>query len=62
MPGDKKRAIINLKLFIGHVSKKSFEMETIKDVKNMIWFGMWDATIALSDAYYHIGIHRLVFG
>ena len=60
-PGNKKRAIINLKPFNVYVSKKSFKMETIKDVKNIIRPGMWGATIDLSDAYYHIGIHRLVF-
>ena len=61
-PGNKKRAIINLKPFNVHVSKKSFRMETIKDVKNMIRPGMWGATIDLFDAYYHIGIHRFSFG
>ena len=61
MPGNKKRAIINLKLFIGHVSKNSFEMEIIKDVKNMIQFGVWGATMALFDAYYHTGI-QVSFG
>ena len=61
-PGNKKQAIINLKPFNVHVSKKSFRMETIKDVKNMIRPGMWGATIDLSDAYYHIGIHRSSFG
>ena len=60
-PGSKKRAIINLKPFNVHVSKKSFRMETIKDVKNMIRPGMWGVTIDLSDAYYHIGIHRFCF-
>ena len=43
-----------------YVSNKSFKMETIKDVKNIIWPGMWGATIDISDAYCHIGIHRLV--
>ena len=61
-PGNKKWAIINLKPFNVYVSKKSFRMETIKDVKNMIRPGMWSATVDLSDAYYHIGIHRSRFG
>ena len=59
-PGNKRRAIINLKPFSVHVSKKSFKMETIKDVKNMFRPGLWGVTIDIFDAYYHIGIHRLV--
>ena len=61
-PGNKKWTIINLKPFNVHVSKKSFRMETIKDVKNMIRPGMWGVTIDLFDAYYLIGIHRFSFG
>ena len=60
-PG-KKQAIINLNPFNVHVSSKSFRMETIKDVKNMIRPGMCGATIDLSDAYCHIGIYRSSFG
>ena len=60
-PGNKRWASINLNPFKVHVSKKSFKMETIKDVKIMIRPGMWGATIFLFDAYYHIGIHRFSF-
>ena len=58
---NKKRVITNLKYFNVYVSMKSFKMETIKDVKNMIRSGMWGATIDLSNSYFYIDIHRLVF-
>ena len=40
MPWDREGAIINLKFFHGACVKEVFEMETIKDVKNMIWVGV----------------------
>ena len=52
------RAVINLKGFNDFVSKKKFCMETIKDVRSVLKPGMWGATVDLTDAYYHIGLHE----
>ena len=54
----KRRAVINLKGFNDFVSKKKFRMETVKDVKSVLKPGMWGATVDMTDAYYHIGLHQ----
>ena len=54
----KRRAVINLKGFNDFVSKKKFRMETVKDVKAVLKPGMWGATVDMTDAYYHIGLHQ----
>ena len=54
-PDGSWRPIINLKPMNRFVVKKSFKMETIKNVRQVLRPGMWAATVDLKDAYYHIG-------
>ena len=48
------RPVINLKPLNQFVSKKSFKLETLRNVRAALQPGMWATTIDLSDAYYHI--------
>lgn len=43
------------------VTKRTFKMETVKDVRSMLRPGVWGATIDLQDAYYHISELSSVF-
>ena len=52
-PG-KFRVIINLKPLNKYVSKKSFKMEGINDVKNLLTPSSYWAIVDLKDAYYHV--------
>ena len=40
------------------IIKKSFRMDTTKDVRQTLEPHMWGAVIDLSDAYYHISTHQ----
>ena len=52
------RVIINLKPLNQYVKKASFRMEGVKDVKNILAPGMFGAIVDLSDAYYHVSLHK----
>ena len=52
-PG-KFRVIINLKPLNKYVSKKSFKMEGINDVQNLLTPNCYGAIVDLKDAYYHV--------
>ena len=55
---EKMRTIINLKPFNKYVEKHAFKMETGKDVRNLLQPQMYGAVVDLSDAYYHVKLHR----
>ena len=52
-PG-KFRVIINMKPINRYISKKTFKMEGIQDVKCLLKPDCYGAIIDLSDAYYHV--------
>ena len=55
---EKWRTIINLKPFNKYVKKSAFKMETVKDVRDLLQPQMYGAVVDLSDAYYHVKLHR----
>ena len=52
------RPVINLKPLNKLMVKTSFKMETLKKVRSALRPGMYGTTLDLSDAYYHIKIHK----
>ena len=52
------RPVINLKPLNKYVVKQTFRMETLKKVRSALRPGMWATTLDLSDAYYHVSIHK----
>ena len=58
-PGtDTWRVIINLKPLNQFIKKASFRMEGVRDVKAILEPGMFGAIVDLSDAYYHVSLHK----
>ena len=54
----KWRPVINLKPLNKYISKESFKMETLKDVRATVNPGDYGATVDLTDAYFHVKIHK----
>ena len=52
------RPVINLKPLNKFVVKQTFKMETLKKVRSALRPDMWATTLDLSDAYYHVSIHK----
>ena len=52
------RPVINLKPLNKYIYKESFKMETLKDVRATLQPGDYGATVDLTDAYFHVKIHR----
>ena len=58
-PGvDQWRPIINLKPLNKYINKEKFRMDTLKDVRSVLQPGHYGATVDLTDAYFHIRIHK----
>ena len=52
-PGENKwRAVIDMRRLNSYVIKKSFKMDTLKDVRSTLASGYYGAVVDLSDAYY----------
>ena len=54
----KFRVIINMKPINRYIRKKSFKMEGLKDVKCLLRPGCYAGIVDLSDAYYHVKLHK----
>ena len=52
------RPIINLKPLNKYIHKENFKMDTLKDVRCLLQPGDYGATVDLTDAYFHIRIHK----
>ena len=57
-PNGTWRMIIDMRKLNSHISKQKFKMQGIKDVRNALKKNMYGAVIDISDAYYHISIHK----
>ena len=58
-PGnDNWRMIIDMRNLNKLIKKKKFRMQGIKDVRSALKPGMYGAVLDISDAYYHISIHK----
>ena len=57
-PGGKWRMIIDMRGLNSYIVKKSFTMQGTKDVRSILTPGMHGAVIDISDAYYHVSVHR----
>ena len=57
-PGDKWRPVINMKPLNQFVNKKGLKMEGAQEVRNVLQPGMYGAIVDLSDAYYHVRLHK----
>ena len=56
--GPSWRMIIDMRSLNSHISKKKFKMQGIKDVRNVLKKNMYGSVIDISDAYYHVSIHK----
>ena len=52
------RPVINLKPLNKFIKKENFKMETLKDVRATLKPGDFGATVDLTDAYFHVKIHK----
>lgn len=41
-----------------YIIKKKFKMQGLKDVRAALQPGMFGAVVDISDAYYHVSIHK----
>ena len=57
-PNGTWRPIIDLSLLNLYLKKKPFKMETIRSICSLIHKGSWTFSIDLTDAYFHIPIHK----
>ena len=57
-PNGTWRMIIDMRKLNSHISKQKFRMQGIKDVRNALKKNMYGAVNDISDAYYHISIHK----
>ena len=57
-PNGTWRMIIDMRRLNSHISKKRFKMQGIKDVRNALKKNMYGAVIDISDAYYHVSMHK----
>ena len=55
---DKFRVIINLKPLNKYIKKETFRMEGLKDVQTILEPGAFAGVVDISDAYYHVPIHK----
>ena len=57
-PGNKWRMIIDMRGLNSCILKHGFKMQGVKDVRNLLTPGMFGGVIDISDAYYHISVHK----
>lgn len=55
----KWRTIIDMKVLNENIDNPTFFMESIHSIQNSMRGGLWTTSIDLSDAYFHIPIHKL---
>ena len=52
------RLVIDLSSLNEYVAKVTFEMDTLKKVKEFVTEAMWATSIDLSEAYHHVPMHQ----
>ena len=57
-PNGTWRMIIDMRQLNHHISKQKFRMQGLKDVRNVLKQNMYGCIIDISDAYYHVSIHK----
>ena len=57
-PNGSWRMIINMRKLNSHNAKEKFKMQGIRDVRNALKPNMYGCVIDISDAYYHVSIHK----
>ena len=57
-PNGTWRMIIDMRKLNSHIAKKKFKMQGLKDVRSSLKPNMYGCVIDISDAYYHVSIHR----
>ena len=50
--------IIDMRKLNSHIAKKKFKMQGLRDVRNALKPNMYGCVIDISDAYYHVSIHK----
>ena len=50
--------IINMRKLNSHIAKEKFKMQGLRDVRNALKPNMYGCVIDISDAYYHVSIHK----